>query len=491
MASTTAAIAGAAQVIQRPGDWQDPADARGPIELMVDAARAAADDAGAPSLLSKVGWVAVAGGWWRHRNPGQLVAERIGAPGAATALTPISGSAPQELVAVAAERIAAGDLDVALVLGGEARWSHRRLKRAGETPRWTDDPGTGTPEPLSGFPDDMLDEARVFGAAATAYALLDDRRRVAAGDTMEEHRTNVAELWSGFGAVAAGNPFAWDRSAPSTEQIREPSPSNRMISFPYTKAMVANNTVDMASAILLCSVDVAVAAGVSLDRLVFPHSATTSHETWLVVERDELHRTPALAAAGRVALDNAGIGIDDVEHVDLYACFPAIVRMSAEALGLSLDRPLTVTGGLGFAGAPVGNAAGQSIAAIVPRVRDGGWGLVHGNGGNATKHAFGIYANHPPDRFVRADSQHLVHDRPRGVLDDGWHGAATIEAATVVFDRDGPTHVFAAVRSDDGRRGWATSRDEALIGDALAGGVTGDEIERDAGGELVRASHRL
>ena len=50
-----------------------------------------------------------------------------------------------------------------------------------------------------------------------------------------------------------------------------------------------------------------------------------------------------------------------------------------DTLGLDHDRPLTVTGGLGFAGPPVANArSGQSIAAIVPLVHGGGVSFVHG-----------------------------------------------------------------------------------------------------------------
>ena len=141
-------------------------------------------------------------------------------------------------------------------------------------------------------------------------------------------------------------------------EIREPSESNRMISFPYTKAMAANNTVDMASAVLLCSVAAATAAGVSRDRLVFPLSCTSSHETWRVINRDLLHEAPGIATGGRAAMELASVGPDDVAHLDLYACFPAIVQMSAAALGFSTDRQMTVTGGLGFAGAPVGRLNG-------------------------------------------------------------------------------------------------------------------------------------
>ncbi len=479
----TPAIAGTAQTIQRPGAV-DVIDGRGPIELMIDAARAAADDAGAPSLLTKLDWVAVVGGVWRFTNPGQLVAAAVGSPEAKTALSAFSGSSGQDLVGMAAERIARGEIDVALVLGGEARWSEQRLKRDGLTPKWINDPGEGTPEPLSPFAPEMMVEMATLGPPAVAYALFEDSLRASRGESIDTTRDRAAKLWAAMSDVAATNPFAWDTSAHTAAEVRDATPDNRMIAFPYTKAMVANNTVDMASAVLLCSVDAARAAGIADDRLVFPLAVTVAHETWQVINRDELHGCPALTTAGHTAFKHAGITVDDVEHVDLYACFPSIVQMSANALGLSTDRPLTVTGGLGFAGAPLANSTGQSIAAIVPLVRGGGYGFVHGNGGVATKHAFGVYGTTPPDEFLRIDCQDDVVDNARAGVPDGWAGSGEVEAATVVYDREGPSYVFAAMRAADGARGFARTTDEDAMAETMKVGIAGRACERTVDGEL-------
>lgn len=471
----TPAIAGAGQAIQRPGDWSVPAEADGPIELMVRAARAAADDAGAPALLERLDWVGVVGGFWRYSNPGQLVARELGSPDAGTALTLISGSAPQELVGLAAERIARGEIDVALVLGGETAWSHRRIKKLGETPAWISDPGTGEPEVVGGFPDEMIAEARLLGAAAASYSLFEDSLRASLGRTVAEHRGEINSLWSRFNDVATANPFAWDRRPNSAVEIGDPTPDNRMIAFPYTKSLVANNTVDQASAVLLCSIETARSVGLDLDRLVFPHVSASSHETWQIVQRDLLHETPGLAAAGRAAYAAAGIGPDDVEHLDLYACFPAIVQMSTAALGIDPSRRLTVTGGLGFAGAPVANSSGHAIATMVPLLREGGYGLVHANGGNATKHAVGIYSPTPPiETFRRIDAQEGADLRPRAVADAATgHPTGRVEAATVLYDREGPSHVIAAVRTADERRALTRSEDPELIALAVESGLVG------------------
>ena len=200
-----------------------------------------------------------------------------------------------------------------------------------------------------------------------------------------------------------------------------------------------------------------------------------------MINRDRLDHLPALERAGHVAFVAAGIGPLDVDHVDLYACFPSIVQLSCAALGFSTDRPLTMTGGLGFAGAPVANAAGQSLAAMVPAVRRGGWGFVHANGGNATKHSCGIYANHPPEHFVNVECGTTEDWRDAGP--DGA-GTAVVEAATVAFDREGPSRVVAALLGDDGRRAWASTNDADLIDAAMGDGLAGVRTTSTAAGEL-------
>lgn len=482
-----AAIVGVGQGIQRPAEVARDG-ALGPIELMLAATATAAQDAhpsaGTGALLSKIGFIGVAGGWFRYRNPGQLIAERIGAPNAATAITAVSGTGPQDLLGYAAEQIAAGKLEAALIVGGEARWTHQRLKRAGEEPTWITDPGLGDPELFSTFDEAMIEETIALGAAAVAYSLFEDSLRASHGRSVDAHRTELSELWARFSSVAADNMYAWDRAPHDTASIRNADPSNRMISFPYTKAMVANNTVNMSSAVILCSVGLAKQLGISSDQMVFPHVVTRSHETWRIVERNQLHDCPALTAAGKAAFEHAGISAQDISHIDLYACFPAIVQMSSAALGLDTASTLTVTGGLGFAGAAIGNAVGHSIAAMTAKVRTGGLGLVHGNGGQATKHSFAVYSTKPPKSFLNLDVQDQVDHQARVPFDEAFAGPVSIEAATVVYGRDGQDHALCAVLDNTGQRGWARSKDPAVMQLVETEGLASRTGTRTADGQL-------
>ena len=101
------------------------------------------------------------------------------------------------------------------------------------------------------------------------------------------------------------------------------------------------------------------------ERWVFPLAGADGNDHWFISERPELHRSPAIRLAGAAALEQAGLGIDDIAFVDLYSCFPVVVQMAAHELGLAVDdpdRPLTLTGGLTFGGGPGNNYTSHGIA---------------------------------------------------------------------------------------------------------------------------------
>jgi len=67
---------------------------------------------------------------------------------------------------------------------------------------------------------------------------------------------------------------------------------------------------------------------------VFVHSGADANDVWFPVQRPDLGVSPGLRAAGRAALMAAGVGIDDVGVFDLYSCFPCVIEMACEALGI-------------------------------------------------------------------------------------------------------------------------------------------------------------
>jgi acetyl-CoA C-acetyltransferase len=315
-----------------------------------------------------------------------------------------------------------------------------------------------------------VEMSRALALPIQVYPIFENALRAAAGESIDEHQAKVAALWSRFSAVAADNPHAWSREARTPDDIATVTAENRIIGFPYTKAMNANLDTDQAAALIVCSVEAARAAGVPEDRWVFPWSGADAHDHWWVSERADLHSSPAIRSAGRAALDLAGVGIDDVAHVDLYSCFPSAVQIGAAELGLGLaepDRPLTVTGGLSFAGGPGNNYSTHAIAAMVERLRadPAAVGLVTALGWYVTKHAVGLYSTTPPPSgFRHARPQDEVDKLPRREPAAEHEGPVTIDSYTVMHERDGsPALGLVACLLPDARRAWGNVREPGLM----------------------------
>jgi len=451
------------------------ADVLEPVDLMVESLRRAEHDAGATGVLAGADSVRVPLLLsWRYRDPGALVAQRVGAGGTSpveSRYTVMGGNYVQTLVNRTALDILEGRNDLVLVTGAEAWRSRSDARKSSAELPWTvqgDDVPAAAP---FGEDHDLMspDElSRGIFMPVQLYPMFDNALRAADGLTIEEHRARISQLWSRFSEVAATNPHAWIQQAFSPEELAEATPDNRMVGFPYTKRLNSNNNVEQGAALILCSVERARALGVDEDRWVYLHSGSDATDTWFVSHRDNLHSSPAIRTAGRAALDLASATAEDLAHVDLYSCFPSAVQVAARELGLGLDRQLTVTGGMSFAGGPWNNYTMHGIAAMADVLRDdrGSLGLCTANGGYLTKHAFGIYSTRPPasGAFQWRSTQDEVDACPTRGYEHEPEGDVTIETYTVMHDRDGAPEVgLAAVLLADGRRAWGTTTDAATM----------------------------
>ncbi|MET0727474.1 MAG: acetyl-CoA acetyltransferase [Acidimicrobiales bacterium] len=475
----TPVLVGGGQLNQRVDQGEEPIE---PVDLMAEALRRAAEASGAgdAALTGADSVYVVRLLSWRYRDPGLLVAQRLGATPRDTGMSGMGGNSPQSLVNQACLAIQAGEADLVLLAGAEA-WRSRTAARTAGTPLpWTaqgDDVPTARALTADVAMSAPAEQARGVVAPVQVYPMFEQAHRIALGRGLDEHLVLASELWAGFSEVAATNPHAWIRQSFTAEEIRTPTPDNRMIGSPYTKLMNSNNAVEQGAGVILCSVERASALGVPRERWVFPHSGSDAHDHYVVSERDQLGASPAIRLAGRAALDLAGIGVDDLAHVDLYSCFPSAVQIAAGELGLGTDRPLTVTGGLSFAGGPWNNYVMHAIVTMAEVLLGdpGSLGLVTANGGFITKHAFGVYGTEPAARpFRHAEPQAEVDALPRREICEEPGGSVAIEAWTVMHDRDGnPERGILAGLVDDGRRAWGLTSDpatmKAMVAEDLAG----------------------
>jgi acetyl-CoA C-acetyltransferase len=260
------------------------------------------------------------------------------------------------------------------------------------------------------------------------------------------------------------------------EEILTPSPDNRMVAFPYTKLMTANIQVDQGAALLLCSARAAEDAGIGPERRVFVHATATAHDHWFASSRQDLHRSPAIAACARASLARTVVGVDEIAHLDLYSCFPAAAQIAATELGLDLatdSRPPTVTGGLTFGGGPGSNYVTHSLATMSERLREdpGAYGLLTGVGWYMTKHANAVLSTRPPARpYSHAEPQTEVDALPRRRIAAAAETDAPVESFTVIYDRDGsPAQATVSHLLADGSRALTGSSNEETMRELLDG----------------------
>lgn len=466
------------------------AEAPGPLGLLTTAVRAAAADAGlaagamrALDALAVVGLTVDAPGALaalpvpRLANPPASLARALGAAPSWAVYSHMGGNSSQHAINTLAERIAAGENALGLVVGAETLGSlMKRLSAGLGFEGWDDPAGEGDPAPQRiGDPRpgaSPQEEAHGLGLPVNAYPLFENALRARDHRSLEDHQRRIGALFARFTEVAANNPHAWFPKARSAEELITVTPANRMVSFPYPKYLNAIMQVDQSAAVLIASVAKARELGIPREKWVFLHGFADAHDLWNILDRQDYHSSPAMRLTGERALEMAGVSAADLAMIDLYSCFPSAVEIGAESLGLALDDPrgFTLTGGLPYFGGPGNNYSLHAVATLVERLRaaPGAFGLSSGNGWFLTKQSVGIYSTAEPKApFARQDPaviQRKIDALPHPEVVAAPQGPAAIETYTVVHSRDGYRMGIVIGRDGQGRRFVAhTPRDPELL----------------------------
>ena len=437
-----------------------PESARSPLQLMLEAAQHAAADSGVgEALWRSLDSITVirlfsdtvprfASPFGKLVNPPWSLAKRLGAQQVTDLVyPPQGGDSPQVLLARACERIAQGESQAALIVGGEALRTELAAKRAGLALQWGED-APSLPNGLGGVKDMYTadEEAHGMRSAIAMYGLIGQALRGSAAQSVDEYREASARLFAGFAAVAKANPLATRRAGYSAEAIGTVTPENPYVGFPFTKLMTASAFIDQSAAFIVVSEARADELGIPEDRRVYLHGSAAAHDEWFVSDRPRLDQSPAMRLCAQHALAQAVCSLDDVSFLDIYSCFPSAVQIACKELGLSPDDPrgLTVTGGLPYFGGPGNNYVTHAIAEMVRRVRvqPGSFGLVMANGGLVTKEAVGLYSTKRPTRPFERESAPLIQDQidrlPKQAISLAPQGDAVIETYAVLHGKNGP-----------------------------------------------------
>ncbi len=455
-------------------DRRSPETGGTPIELMAEVATMAAADAGpGEALLQAIDVLAAIGltvdaaesgspAKGMVRNVPHALAAKLEISPGAQFYSQTGGNTPQMLVNRFAEEISLGQASAVLLVGAEALSTMLgRLKSGLDLDAWLDDAG-GDPQMLGDTRPAATDHEMSYGmqTPSVVYPMLENALRAKYGESIEQHRKSLGELYQRFNAVAADNPLSWFPTPRSADEIANVSKSNRYVGFPYTKFLNSIIQVNMGAAVIMTSRGRALELGIPEDRMVYLHGCADANDHWNISERVNYHSSPAIRTIGQKAFAMAGKSVDDMDYLDIYSCFPSAVQVACDELGIAHDdaRGLTVTGGLPYFGGPGNNYVTHSIATMMDRLRANPdtFGMLNGNGWFVTKHSLGIYSTTPLEgpwvREAPASYQQAILDEAHPPFTESPDGKAVIETYTVLHSREGVERGLIIGLQEDGTR---------------------------------------
>lgn len=417
-----------------------------PLELMQSiAVEALADAAIAPGDVDVIGVVDPFS--WTYTDLAGQVASGIGCrDDIDQAWLPGGGTTPLDLLHTVAAAMADGDIDVALLVGGEAMRTRRKATRAGRDLPWP--PRDRSVDPMRGQPPFTSEwEARHgLRLPIQVFPAIENAIRAAHSRGHDEQIELAAKLLARNAGVAADNPHAWFSHAPTPAEIATVTSDNRMIAYPYTKRMNSIMDVDQAAALVVVSerfLERISRRDRSIrDRAVAVVGGAGAEEVWNPSERPRLADCDAMDLAFHRALEAAGCTADDITAFDFYSCFPSPIQLALDTLGLDTEdeRPFTLTGGLAYAGGPGNNYVMHSLATAVDHLRrhPDARVMVTGVGMANTKHAATVLAGTAavPSSATGTCLYRVANDQVPIPLAEQAEGPATVVTYTIEYDRD-------------------------------------------------------
>jgi len=212
--------------------------------------------------------------------------------------------------------------------------------------------------------------------------------------------------------------------------------------------MCANNFVDQAGTIIIASEEIAKLLNIDRKYWIYIMGGVDLRNIKEIYQRPRLDHSPAVREGSRIALEQAGLelsDIDDIDKFDLYSCFPSIIEIFMKELGIKEEDPreLTVTGGLPYFGTPLSNYSLHAIINTVELIRTDPSlkVMVIANGGYNTKQSIGIYGTKPPTMEWGIQDvskiQESILKRSLPDIAEKVNGKLTVEGYSIIYDRTG------------------------------------------------------
>ncbi|MEO0724276.1 MAG: enoyl-CoA hydratase-related protein [Bacteroidota bacterium] len=396
----------------------------------------------------------------------RAIAKRVGLEPKRAVYSQVGGDTPQRLVNEFAEQLFAGEAEMVLLVGAEVLANIKAISKAKLEVDWSEQIG-GQVEDRGMSAGRLITGHEIIHQIVLPmqyYGLMENARRAASEQSVAAYEQEMGQTFSQLAAIAAENPLAMDQTPYTAEEIITVNERNPLLITPYTKRLIAKDRVNQAAALVMTTVAKAQELGVPQEKWVFLHAYTQASER-VLLERPQLGHSPALVAALKGALAQLDKSAVDIQHFDLYSCFPIVVHEARDILQIAAEdpRPLSQTGGLPYFGGPGNNYSMHGIAALVDRLRQdrGSHGLVLANGGWMSKLAVGIYSTAAVEDWqpqTSATLQQELDAEPYLEIEPSPDGEAVLDSYIVHYFKGFPVKAIIVGRlKANNKRFYATT----------------------------------
>ena len=397
---------------------------------------------------------------------------------------PAGGNSPSDLIHRITESISLGIINSAIIVGGESAYSRAIAKKKGDYVDW--DPRPKGYNPLRNQPEfsSRLEQLHGLTLPAQSFAMYDNALRAERKIELNQWRYLQSKLLLNNSYTASNNPYAWNKTPLTIQDIATESENNRMVSYPYTKYMMAFPFVDQSAALLLLSDAEAIRLGFGVDEVQTIIAGVGADDSSHMLDRETYTSSPALVFIIQEVLKMASIKIDEIEIFDLYSCFPSAMRIALETLNIDENdsRPMTATGGLAYAGGPGNSYCLHAFAAMSDLLKKRKYktGMITGVGMSFSKHSATVISN--DEKIIQKAACTAIKKYPLSKetlikpSESGRFGV--IETYTIDYDKKGrPTQAIVIVDLKNGFRTIANNSSQDQIVELLKKEPIGRKIE--------------
>ena len=157
--------------------------------------------------------------------------------------------------------------------------------------------------------------------------------------------------------------------------------------------------------------------------------------------------------------------------------------------GIGADRPVTLTGGMPFAGGPLNNFVLQALVRLarVLRAEPGTVGVATAVSGIITKQGVSVWSTRPPasgfafEQVTDAVARQLARAE---IVDPPGGADASVVTYTVLHDRGTPARLVLLCELGDGRRTLIAVDDPALAAECIGRDLLGTAVRIEGKGRV-------